>query len=169
MSTCQKQLIECEKSLLFTGTSKAGAQESRKAANKDLEELITNYGKLNFTRFHFENKSIDLAQEVRTCQTDKGKLDEVIKELLKGWRQTNVTLVQASKDAANLTKLWENCSKEKGDQEAYADDLKGNLTICWGDYGALQGSTETSEKIVSNLQITNKGKLLFRKELLCYP
>ena len=159
MSACQRELIECEKSLLFTGTSKDGAQESRKVVNKDLEELLTNYGKLNFTRFHFENKSIDLAQEVRTCQTDKGKLDETMKELVKGWRQTNVTLVQASKDIANLTKLWENCSKDKGEQEAYADDLKGNLTICWGDYGALQGSAEANEKIVSNLQTTNKGEL----------
>ena len=162
MSACQKELVECEKSLLFTGTAKAGAQQSRKVVNKDLEELVTDFGKLNFTRYHFENKSIDLATEVRTCQTNKGKLDELVKELVKGWRQTNVTLAKAVKDITNLTKLWDDCTKEKGDQEAYTDDLKGNLTICWGDLGALQAAAETSEQIVPQLQQANKGKFLFQ-------
>ena len=89
MSACQKDLVECEKSLLFTGTSKAGAQQSRKVVYKDLEELVTDFGKLNFTRYHFENKSIDLAKEVCTCQTDKWKLDESTKELVRlGDRRT---------------------------------------------------------------------------------
>jgi chromosome segregation ATPase len=150
--------VECEKSLGFSGTAKDGAQRSRSAIQKDLERLQEDFDKLNFTRYHFENESIDLAKEVRSCQTAKGECEEAKKDVDKGWRQTNITLVKVKKDVANLTSLWNTCLTEKGEQEGYADDLQGNLTICLGDLTTSKTAETTNEKIITELKENIKGK-----------
>ena len=157
-STCQQELVECEKSLGFSGTAKDGAQRSRSAIQKDLERLQEDFDKLNFTRYHFENESIDLAKEVRSCQTAKGECEEAKKDADKGWRQTNITLVKVKKDVANLTSLWNTCLTEKGEQEGYADDLQGNLTICLGDLTTSKTAETTNEQIITELKENIKGK-----------
>jgi len=88
-------LIACKNSLTFTGTSKAGAQGSRDALNKQLEDLGVELSNLNLTKIYYHNRSIDLGDELLECLKNSGNYSDLF------W------VIKAElDDDVNATGLW---------------------------------------------------------------
>ncbi len=94
-SSCETSLNECQNSLAFTGTSKSGAQSSRDELSKQLEDLGVELLGLNNTRMFYQNRSIDLVEELRICLVDSGNYSDLF------W----VLKSQLDMDL-NATELW---------------------------------------------------------------
>jgi hypothetical protein len=94
-SSCESDLIACQNSLTFTGTSKAGAQGARDALSKQLEDLGVELSNLNLTKIYYHNRSIDLGDELLECLKNSGNYSDLF------W----VIKAQLDDDV-NATGLW---------------------------------------------------------------
>ncbi len=94
-SSCEASLADCQSSLLFTGTSKAGAQGSSDGLAKELEQLRGELQGLNLTRMFYHNRSIDLITEIQACLENSRNYSDLF------W------LVKSQLDIdINVTELW---------------------------------------------------------------
>ena len=81
LSTCDADLKTCEQSLVFAGTSKSGAQESRRTCEADVLQLQGEMLLLNLTKIQFQNRSMDLSEEVRKCHQYKEEFESDVSTL----------------------------------------------------------------------------------------
>ena len=131
-STCESDLRECQQSLTFTDTSKAGAQTSRQDwEGKYIQSQLIAEG-INFTKVQYQNRSKDLSEEVRKCLEKLGAANGKITELNDGWRSANSTLLKNKLDETNITKSWDQCLEDKLDCEVLSDERRVNLTVVEG-------------------------------------
>ena len=154
---CQEDLEKCQRSLLFSGVSKSGAQDSRKTWREEATRLGEVLFNLNLTKIQFQNKSIALVEEVRRCQERNEKIEQDVEDLTHGWGSANATIRHFQIEAANLTKLWEDCLQDQVERERLMDDQRTNITVCRGELVGLQETIRTCQTDVGELRRNGSG------------
>ena len=156
-SKCDEDLKLCEQSLIFAGTSKSGAQESRRTWEEETIRLQGEMMLLNVTKTQFQNRSIDLSVEIRKCHQEKQEFENGLTFLKEGWRKTNLTLLQLQVDDVNMTQLWEKCLEDRVHGETLADDRKTNLTVCEGSLTSVRQKDRACQALLPGLRKNGSG------------
>ena len=161
LSTCESDLKRCERSLVFTDTSKAGAQTSRQDWKTKYDQSQLLVEGVNFTKVQYQNRSSDLSVEVRKCHENLRKSNERVTELTEGWRSTNASLSQSEMDESNATSMWDQCLQDKVDCEILSDQRRVNLTVLDGLLTTSERSDEECQNLLPGLNRKITGKILY--------
>ena len=147
--------------MVFTDTSKAGAQTSRQDWKTKYDQSQLLVEGVNFTKVQYQNRSSDLSVEVRKCHENLRKSNERVTELTEGWRSTNASLSQSEMDESNATSMWDQCLQDKVDCEILSDQRRVNLTVLDGLLTTSERSDEECQNLLPGLNRKITGKILY--------
>jgi hypothetical protein len=155
---CYKSLADCQNLLTFTQTSLLGAQSGRGEVDTELTQLLRDLSVSNLIRLHYQNRSEELGESVKTCLEDLGNLQQDLSRVIGNWERMNSSIEEEKKMDVNVTGLWEICLNDKSRAVKLADQTRLNLTLCEGELTKSRNAKTACDNLLGPSERKNLGK-----------
>ncbi len=155
---CYKSLADCQSSLSFTQTSLLGAQSSRGEVDTALTQLLRDLSVTNLTRLHYQNRSAELGESVKSCLEELGDTQQELSKIVGNWERMNASMEEERKMDLNVTGLWETCLSDKSRVVKLSDQTRLNLTLCEGELTRSKNAKTACDNLLGPSEQKNSGK-----------